>query len=180
MRLVEGIAHVEDVGAFVARLDEVGDREDCTVQAFDARYVVDRDHLERAVERADRAIERGENVARDRGVEILLYAAGRRQIDDALAMGVHEGDLPVVVLVGAEERTPPDRHGSSTERDDDARERRAASAVADLLDPADTLGAFDADAVRDFFDVSQQELDATAGDLADVVHERVALLDVEK
>jgi KEOPS complex subunit Cgi121 len=180
MRLVEGTAHVDDVGEFVAKLDEIGEREGCTVQAFDARYVVDREHLERALERADRAIERGENVARNRGVEILLYAAGRRQIDDALTMGVHEGDLPVVVLVDAEARTAPDRHGGPEHRDDDARERRAAAAVAELLDPAETLGDVDADAVRDFFEVSRRELDATAGDLADVVHERVALLDVEK
>jgi KEOPS complex subunit Cgi121 len=179
MRLVEGIAHVADVGEFVSRLDGIGEREDCTVQAFDAGYVVDREHLARALERADRAIERGENVARDRGVEILLYAAGRRQIDDALTMGVHEGDLPVVVLVDAEERTAPDHHDGPAHRDD-ARERRAADAVADLLDSAETLGDVDADAVRDFFDVSRQELAAAAGDLSDVVHERVALLDVEK
>jgi KEOPS complex subunit Cgi121 len=34
--------------------------------------------------------------------------------------------------------------------------------------------------VRAFFDVTDRELAATDGDLADLVHERVALLDVRK
>ena len=83
MELLECVATVEDVDAFVGRLGAIGDDHGVTVQAFDARYVVGRTHLARAVELADRAIARGENVARDRAVEVLCYAAGRRQIDRA-------------------------------------------------------------------------------------------------
>lgn len=167
MRLVEGVATVDDLGAFLDRLDAVADDHGVTVQAFDARYVVDRDHLARAIERADRAFARGENVARDRGVEITLYAAGRRQIDRALEMGVAEGRLPVVVLV--------DDPGGDADAED-----AAADAVRESLTPEPTLGEYDPERVRAFFDVTDRELAATAGDLADVVHERVALLDVEK
>ncbi|ESP87954.1 KEOPS complex subunit Cgi121 [Candidatus Halobonum tyrrellensis] len=171
MRLAEGRATVGDVDAFLADLDAIATETGCTIQAFDARCVVDATHLRRAVELADRAVDRGENVARDRGVEILLYAAGRRQIDRALGMGVAEGDCPLVVVC--------DAGGGREEADDDA-ERRAAGRVRDLLDPADTLGDYEPERVRDFFDVTRTELDATAGTLPDVVHERVALLDVRK
>jgi KEOPS complex subunit Cgi121 len=167
MRLVEGVADIADVDAFVSRLGEVGAAHDVTVQAFDARYVVSRAHLERAVELADRALERGENVARDRGVEILLYAAGRRQIDQALTLGVSAGTHPVVVLVDAE-------------GGDAAAEREAAAAVRAELAPEETLGAFDEERVRAYFDVGDRELAAVAGTVEDVVLERVALLDVEK
>ncbi|WP_436928375.1 KEOPS complex subunit Cgi121 [Halosimplex halobium] len=175
MELIEGVATVDDLDAFVARLGEVGDEHGATVQAFDARSVVDRAHLERAVELADRALARGENVARDRGMEILLYAAGTRQIDHALELGVGEGECPAVVLVDA-------REGSEATRED---ERRAAAAVRDLdgpgrIEPAETLGEYDADRVREYFDVSDAELAAVEGTLADVVRERVALLDVAK
>ncbi|MFC7097208.1 KEOPS complex subunit Cgi121 [Halobaculum marinum] len=170
MRLVEGTAHVDDLDDFLGALTAVGDDTGCTVQAFDARYVVDRAHLERALALADRAFERGANVARDRGVEVILYAAGRRQIDRALTMGVSEGEGPVVVLVAAEDGGD----GAA------AAEAAAADAVADLLDPGPTLGAFDEALVCDYFDVRERELAATAGTLADVVHERVALLDVRK
>ena len=164
MRLVEGVADVDDVDAFVADLTE-GVAEGCTVQAFDARYVVDRAHLERAAELADRAFARGENVARDRGMEVLLFTAGRRQIDRALEMGVSEGRTPAVVLVKA---------------DDDDAEAAAAERVVASLDAAETLGDYDEPRVRSFFDVSDAELDAVDGTLADLVRERVALLVVER
>ncbi|AZH24003.1 KEOPS complex subunit Cgi121 [Haloplanus aerogenes] len=167
MRLIEGDAEIDDLDAFLDDLNAVAADHGVTVQAFDARYVVGRTHLERAVELADRAIARGENVARERGVEILLYAAGRRQIDDALAMGVSEGKTPVVVLV-----SDADGDGSA--------EQAAAEAVTELLDPGETLETTDAERVRSFFDITEAELAAVDGDLADLVAERVALLDVEK
>jgi KEOPS complex subunit Cgi121 len=169
MEVVEGRATVDDVDAFLAQLSAVGEETGCTVQAFDARYVMGRQHLRRAVELADRAFERGENVARERAVEVLLYAAGRRQIDRALTMGVGEGEQDVVVVVDGEQEGTDD-------------ERAAAERVADLLAPADTLDVehADPDPVRAFFDVSPAEEAAAAGDLRDLVLERVALLDVEK
>lgn len=198
MELVEGIVHVgpaetnsdderEDtdgngvdsaggaerfgsVDALVDRLAEIAETHGVTVQAFDAGYVVDRAHLERAVELTDRERGRDEGIARDRAVEILLYAAGRRQIDRALEMGVGDGATPAVVLVDA----PPETD------DPAAAESGAADAVRDLLEPADTLGEYDTERVREFFDVSDPELAATAADLPALVRERVALLVVER
>ncbi|WP_424016986.1 KEOPS complex subunit Cgi121 [Halorientalis pallida] len=166
MEVIEGTATVEDVDAFVAELGEIGDEHGCAVQAFDARYVVDREHLERAVACADRARAQGEAIADDHAVEILLYAAGRRQISRALEMGVAEGECPVAVVV----------HGVT----ESATEPEATAAVADLLEPAETLGAYDEERVRDFFDVSDRELAATDAGLSALVGERVALLAVEK
>ena len=178
MRLVEGRATVESLDGFLAHLDGSADDTGCTVQAFDARYVVDATHLRRAVELADRAIDRGENVARDRGIEIALYAAGRRQIDRALGMGVPEGEAPLVVVCDAR---GADGGGADDPGDEaDGAETVAADRVRTLLDPAGTLGGYDSERVREFFGVTRTELDATAGTLADAVHERVALLDVEK
>jgi KEOPS complex subunit Cgi121 len=189
MQLVEGVVHVGSeadadgtdtdgtgaerfgsVDTLVARLDEIADAHGVTVQAFDARYIVDRTHLRRAVELADRERERDEGIARDRAVEILLYAAGRRQIDRALAMGVGEGATPAVVLVDA----PPGADGP------EAAESGAADAVREILDPADTLGNYDPERVRTFFDIGDAELAATAADLPALVRERVALLIVER
>jgi KEOPS complex subunit Cgi121 len=168
MRLIEGWAKIDDVDAFVARLGEIETAHDTTVQAFDARYVVDRVHLERALALADRAIERGENVARERSVEILLYAAGRRQIDQALELGVSEGETPTVVLV------------------DGGDERAAADAIRTMLEPESEseseslLCAYDEERVRKYFDIGEREIAATDATLSDLVCERVALLDVEK
>jgi KEOPS complex subunit Cgi121 len=162
VRLVEGVADVADIDAFVAELGAIGDEHGAAVQAFDADYVADRAHLDAVVERANRAFERGENVASERAVEILLYAAGRRQIRRALEMGVDEGEQTVVVIV------------------DGGDEGAAAEAVESVLaETRPTLGGDEA-TLREFFDVGDAELEAAGGDLAGVVRERVALLDVEK
>ncbi|WP_232820577.1 KEOPS complex subunit Cgi121 [Halorussus litoreus] len=130
-KFVAGRAEIEDLDAFLAEIDETADEFDCAVQAFDADYVVGEDHLRAAVERADRAFDRGENVARERAVEILLYAAGRRQIDRALRMGVSEGENRVVVVVHSPEG-------------DDSAELAAAETVRDLLAPASAAASADA------------------------------------
>jgi KEOPS complex subunit Cgi121 len=182
MRRLTGTETVDDLDDYLAAVDTIASETRCTVQVFDARYVVDETHLRRALRLADRAFDRGENVARDRGVEILLYAAGRRQIDRALEMGVSEGTTPVVALVAADE-TPVRETSDETRRDDrdsDARERRAVDRLRERPSFEPGPVAPEPDRVRAFFDVTDRELAATDGDLTDVVHERVALLDVEK
>lgn len=168
MRLLEGKVEIGgdrfgDVDAFVDRLGSIGGANDVTVQAFDARYVVSRRHLERALEVADRERERGEGIVRDRGVEITLYAAGRRQIDRAMEMGVSTGETPLVVVVDG----PGD-------------EEAAAEAVDGLLLEETTLGGYDDDRVRSFYDIGAAELAATDAGLEALVLERVALLVVER
>jgi len=162
MQIVEGQATVEDTDSFVERLSQIGDGFDTTVQAFDARYIAGRNHLEKAVELAQRAIDRDEAIARDPGVEILLYAAGRRQINRALEIGVSEGECPVVVVVVGGD------------------ESGGAAAVHEILEPAETLGELDRERVSDFFNITKRELTATKGNLEDIVCERVALLTVER
>ncbi len=206
MRLLTGTATVTDLDDAVADLDAVGDRHGCTLQAFDARAVAGPAHLRRAVTLADRARDRGEGIARDRAVEILLYAAGRRQIDRALAMGLDEGETPAVVVVSATPETTAADDGRPAETPLDAaaevpvhearpetgagedgngsaatRERAAVAAVCDrpwfAAGPV-TFG--DPERLREFFEVGAAELAATDASLADLVGERVALLVVER
>jgi KEOPS complex subunit Cgi121 len=162
MQIVEGTATIDDVDAFVELLRDIGEEHESAVQAFDGRYIVGRQHVERAVEHAQRARERGEEIAREESVEILLYAAGRRQINRAFEIGVSAGECPVVgVIVGGDEAA-------------------AAESVAERLAPAETLEPYEKEPVCEFFGVSEDERAATDASLADLVCERVALLVVEK
>ncbi|WP_123622292.1 KEOPS complex subunit Cgi121 [Halorubrum sp. CSM-61] len=181
-RLVAGTAAIDDLDAFLASLDEIATETGAVVQAFDAELVVSAAHLGEATRLAARAIARGEAVARDPGVEVMLYAAGRRQIDRALELGVEEGEQRAVVLVA-------DFGGVPGANRPDADLDAAAASVRELLaSPAEQIGAgggefdpaFDEARVREFYDVGDREIAATAGDLSDIVRERVALLDVEK
>ena len=181
MEIVEGIADIEDVTEFLERIDSVAANHELTVQAFDARYVADDSHLRRAVDLATRAIERGEEIADDTGVEILLYAAGRRQIDRALEMGVSTGECPVAVVVVdcAEHEWSGDPTGEKT-RPTTENERLAAAEIEGLLESAETLSDPADDTLSEYFDISDRELAATEGTISDLVRERVALLVVER
>jgi KEOPS complex subunit Cgi121 len=162
MELVEGTTSIADLDAFLDELSGIGAAHDATLQAFDARYVAGEAHLEQAVAAARRARERGAAIARDHAVEILLYAAGRRQINRAIEMGVDEGEHEVVVVVT----------GGATQE--------AAADVRDLLTPADALAQSDRRTIMEFFEITDAERAATDAALESLVCERVALLTVEK
>ena len=162
MELVEGTATVQGVDRALGRLAAIAETHGATIQAFDTRYVVDRHHLALATELAGRARDRGAAIARDPAMEIMVYAAGRRQISRALEMGIAAGEQSVAVVV-----TGGDEAG-------------AAAAVGEWLSPADTVGAHDPERVRSFFDITETALAATTGGLAELVHERVALLVVNQ
>ena len=163
MRLIEGTTDIADVTGFVDDLAVIGEACGAAVQAFDARYVAGPEHLRVAVERANRAVERDDAIAEDRAVEIICYAAARRQINRALEMGVSEGEGPVVVVV------------------DGGDEAGAADAVRELVDPGEVLGsASDPGPIREFFGITDAEVAATDAGLEDLVIERVSLLVVEK
>lgn len=168
---------IEDLDSFLETVDSVATAHDVTIQAFDARYVAGRRHLERAVELADRALARGENVARERSVEILLYAAGRRQIDQALEMGVSPGERRTVFVI--------DGAGDEAAAATALRERLDGggwkSLEADKLSQSDDSFEWrDTATIESFFDITEREQAATDADLETLVCERVALLEVEK
>ena len=186
LRLVSGTASIGDLDEFLAMLDAIGEETGAVVQAFDADLVVSETHLREATRLAARSITRGETVARDPSVEVLLYAAGRRQIDRALDLGVSEGEQRTIVLV-ADFGDVPGIGRSAVDLD------AAVESIAEVLHSVDgevlsSDGSVssdppctdDTDRVREFYGITDRELTATAGDISDIVRERVALLDVEK
>jgi len=178
MEIVDGTLRLADLDDFLERLDAIGDEHGVAVQAFDARYVAGREHLRRACELADRAHAREDMIARDPGVEILLYAAGRRQIEDALTMGVSRGEQPAIVVCHA----VGDRQSEGGAETAAARERAACAVVdaMECLEPAETLDESDPELIAEFFDITDAERRATDATLVELVLERVAMLVVEK
>jgi KEOPS complex subunit Cgi121 len=163
MRVIERTAVVEDTDDFLAQLADVRDEHGVVAQAFDARYVVSRLHVEEAVKKARRSFNRGENVADSLSMEVLLYAAGTRQIDVATRMGLRPGEHDAVFVVEGEGV-------------DDAVE-----AVRDLTYEPDEFTYGDEVRLLDFFGLTDEELGAVGRErLEHLVLERVALLDVNK
>jgi len=161
MKLVDGRAEIGDLDAFLGEISRISEETGATVQLFDADYVAGQQHLRRAAELAGRAVERGTTIAREPAVELLLYAAGRRQINRALETGVGEGSMAVVGVVdGGDEAT-------------------AVAAVEALLASTESVQWGDRETLTDFFDIGDPELAVVDGDLEAIMLERVALLAVE-
>lgn len=163
MRIVDGWADIDDVDSFLDELDSIADDHGSVVQAFDTRYVAGQAHLEAAVDRANRAFDHDDTIADDRAIEILCYAAGRRQIERAMALGVKAGRCPVAAVI------------------DGGAEDDAAGDLQEHIESDAVLGvARDDDLIMDFFNITEPERSATDAGLEALVIERVSLLAVEK
>jgi len=161
MQLVDGHTEIEDLEEFLSEINQISEQTGSTIQFFNADYVAGERHLRRAAELARRATERGTAIARDPAVELLVYAAGRRQINRALEMGVSERSMAVVAVVeGGDEQT-------------------AVDAVEELLASTDPVEWGSRETLTKFFDISDDEIAVVDGGIEEIVLERVALLAVE-
>ncbi|MHC1593023.1 MAG: KEOPS complex subunit Cgi121, partial [Methermicoccaceae archaeon] len=84
-----GTAEVLDVDESLKRVEHTARGQ--LVQLFDARCVAGEEHLLTALHKAKRAFERGENISQRLELEVMLYAAGTRQLKKAFEMGIKEG-----------------------------------------------------------------------------------------
>lgn len=163
MEFVEGVAEISAVPAFIERLTRVGAEYGCVVQAFDPALVAGREHLRVAVERAKRAESRDDMIADDLEVEILCYAAGRRQINQAFEMGITAGSQPVVVVIVGDQ------------------EAGAKATVGEVVREEPVLVEHrDEERIMSFFGITDEERAVSSASLEELVIERVSLLVVEK
>ncbi len=97
--IVSGQVGIKDVKAFIGKLSAIGMECGVTVQAVNADLVAGRGHIEFAADKAVEAFRVKANLARDPGMELMLYLRGRRQIEKALEMGVREGNNNVAIAI---------------------------------------------------------------------------------
>lgn len=70
------------------------------IQLMDAKAIAGKKHLEQGVIQAIKSFERGENLAKDLGIEILLRTSGQRQISKAFnILGLKEGSMDIAVVM---------------------------------------------------------------------------------
>ncbi|MHC1566921.1 MAG: KEOPS complex subunit Cgi121 [Candidatus Syntropharchaeia archaeon] len=164
MHIVEGEVEIPDLDGFIDRLRKISEREGVVIQALDADKLAGEDHVRAAVSKAKRSMEEGKNISGDLGMEILLYAAGRRQINKALEIGVSEGKNNVAIVI----------LGSSPS---------AISEVEKMVRKKSVLPYNDSKKkkIMEFFGITEEEIGAVGEEkIPKLVLERVALLDVLK
>ncbi|MDI3539758.1 MAG: hypothetical protein PWR29_1954 [Methanolobus sp.] len=166
-QILAGSIHISEVPEFLAGVSSVASANGTVIQAMDAGKIAGERHVRFAVQKATRAFEGNYNSAKDLGIEIMRYASGKRQIEEAFSMGVHEGDMDIVfVIIGGEEGVD-----------------RSAESLKGIIEEKDTLAysLLKRESIISQFDITAKEIEAAGEDiLSDLVIERVALVDVLK
>ena len=180
-KIVAGTVSIKSVDDFLSVLRELAQKYVVTIQAMDAELIAGEEHIKSAVKKAIRAVEQRKSITSDLSLEILLYAAGKRQIERALAMGVTEGDKKVAIVI-VDVTSKKDLGGV-------AEEVKRKTGIVDTpiqdweleLELELEHNESKKDKLKKFFAISEDELNAVGEKkLKMLVLERVALLDVLK
>ncbi len=100
MTVFGAFGEIKDVESFIQHLNDFSAQERLIIQAFDAQVVYGKDHILSAVMHAKRAFQQRTNATNTLALEILLYAAGERQIQKAIKkMGIKKGKQGIVFLI---------------------------------------------------------------------------------
>jgi KEOPS complex subunit Cgi121 len=180
-KIIVGKVGISNVDDFLSSLKIIARKYAVTIQAMDAELIAGEEHIISAVKKAIRATERKRNITSDLGLEILLYAAGRRQIERALAMGVSvsEGENEkrvAIVIVDASARREKDLEVVAEEV-----KRKIGLQEEPISELALEYKEDKKEGIKKFFDITEAELKAVGEPkLKMLVLERVAMLDVLK
>jgi len=91
---------IKDVDSFLQKMNSFSQDNNVVIQAFNANVIYGQNHLISAVDHAIRAMERKTNTTNSLAMEILLYAAGERQLKLAIPkMGVEKGDSNIAFVI---------------------------------------------------------------------------------
>jgi KEOPS complex subunit Cgi121 len=130
---------------------------------MDADKVVSEKHIAFAAEKALAAFDLGRNIAKDPGVEILRYAAGERQIERAMLMGISDATERVALVLV---RSKSDGRWPDKEE------------LSGIIEQDEQGCSFQIKAVKETFNISEEEIEAVGIDrVEELVIERVALVE---
>ncbi|DAC72863.1 MAG TPA: hypothetical protein DSN98_03045 [Thermoplasmata archaeon] len=91
---------IKNIDEFVQQLLLFSKKENLVLQAFDAAAIYGKDHLISATTHAQRAFEQKTNATNSLALEILLYAAGERQIHKAIKkIGIRKGKQNIAFVI---------------------------------------------------------------------------------
>ncbi|MBZ3936240.1 KEOPS complex subunit Cgi121 [Methanimicrococcus blatticola] len=169
IRIVPGCFFIDDLPAFLQSLNDFSAKHNIKIQGFDARKIVDINHLLFSIHRARSAFENNVNEAKDIGLEVLRFSSGQRKIDKSFSMGLIQGENRSIFVF----------FGDSMELLENA--ENAFKTEFELKECADLTIEDKKPFLMKQFEIADAEL-AVAGDsrLKDLVMERVALVDVTR
>lgn len=162
IQILEGTILIDNTEKFLQKLKRISKEKSIVIQALDADKLAGEEHLKFAVEKAISSFKTGRNIANDLAKEIMLYAAGTRQINKSMRLGVHNGENNIALVAIGE--------------DIDVSEFNE-------ITPKPVLQYNEAknDTLMEIFNITEKETKSVGNDkIPELVLERVALVDVIK
>jgi KEOPS complex subunit Cgi121 len=152
-------SNINNFGNLIMDINKISNN--CTVQLLNADGIAGYEHILHATVHAIKAFERGENIAKDLGLEICVRASAQRQISKALSiLGIKEGEMNIcAVAVDCSENITDKLEIVLDKRDDD------------VLKPDEVL-------LKDIYNISDAEIE-TANGISNAMVERTSLLILE-
>ena len=102
---VKILGYEADIQSISETLDKVNSLKEKNndkglIQLMDAKAIAGKKHLEHGIIHAIKSFERGENLAKDLGIEILLRTSGQRQISKAFnILGLKEEKMDIAIVM---------------------------------------------------------------------------------
>lgn len=148
---------VKSVGDVLDRINSIR-KDGEIIQLLNADSIASRNHIIHGVNQAFLAFERGENLANDLSVEVVLRISAQRQISKAFKMlGLREGEMNLcAVLINSKDYTQ--ELSSLFERDDS------------VLEP-------DSEKLISIYNITNQELENMS--VEDIIIDRITKLTVD-
>ena len=99
IKLMGFTSTIDSVGETLDKIDSIK-KDGEIIQLLNADSIVSENQIIHGVNQAFLAFERGENLAKDISVEIVLRCSAQRQISKAFnILGLHEGDMNLCALL---------------------------------------------------------------------------------
>ncbi len=95
-------SRLDDIPLLMSKLNDIRRKNspDCVVQLLNADGIAGRKHILHATVHALNAFKRGDNIARDLGLEICVRASAQRQISKALdILGLKKGNNNICAVI---------------------------------------------------------------------------------
>lgn len=166
---ISDIMYMENINilGFKGNINSIGDtlkeidsfkKDGEIIQLFNADAVVSKNHIIHGVNQAFLAFERGENIANDISVEIVLRCSAQRQISKAFEiLGLHEGEMDLcAVLINCDDYS---------------------SELGLLFDADDSVLEADEDKLKEIYKISDVQLDNMS--IEDILIDRTTKLIVD-
>ena len=100
IHILSGQVNIDDVNSFMEKIQEISKINQITIQAFNADMICGKNHLYSAAAHAIRSEKQHSKTTHSLAMELLLYAAGERQVKHALEkMGITKGKNNLALVI---------------------------------------------------------------------------------